>query len=84
MIADVTPLARACLPSRKTVFVAALLVVGGAVPHSDGQNAGDPVVTAPYKVAGLSDFGGTRSNVIPDPVPVPMSWTAQPIVIDLK
>lgn len=83
--------ARAFLPSLKTVSIALLLVAGAIIPHSNGQDQAGPVsqptmIVADAGPAATDPVPALRqlANVIPDPVPVPVSWTAQPIVIDLK
>lgn len=79
------------LPSPKTLHCMLWLAVCAIIPASEGLGphgaeistpqgvavAGPPLASAPASAA-------TVANVIPEPVPVPTSWIALPIVIDLK
>lgn len=71
----------------KTIAVASLLVAGTIVPQPDAHDTSDALAlaaTSSQSAPQPTTASHTRSHLIPDPVPVPSSWTAQPIVIDLK
>lgn len=75
---------RAFFPSPKVLLLAVPLIAGTAVPSSDGQDVMQFVSHAASADARTFAVSDARTGRIPDPVPVPAKWTAQPIVIDLK
>ncbi len=73
------------LPSPKTLHCLLWLAVCAIIPASEGLGSIGPEIQTPQGAAiGASVSAAPFVNVIPDPVPVPLSWTAPPIVIDLK
>ena len=82
-------------PSPKTLHSVLWLAVCAIIPASEGLGSNGAEIRAPQGLAqGLAvaasppgDVPASAARVaqfIPEPVPVPTSWSAPPIVIDLK
>lgn len=78
-------------PSPKTLHCMLWLAVCAIIPASDGLGSHGAEIRTPQGMAvaeplsaGAPASATPAAQFIPEPVPVPTSWSASPIVIDLK
>lgn len=78
-------------PSPKTLHRVLWLAVCAIIPASEGLGSNGAEIRTPQGAAvaaplpaGAPASSAPVAQFIPEPVPVPTSWSAPPIVIDLK